>query len=205
MRQLLVAFVFFIYGLAIGVQLMSSSSTAIAGGRPALLHATGQTMCYDQSGEEIPCDDTSYPGQDGFYQTGCPMESRFIDNMDGTVTDLCTGLMWQRDSADTNADGEANELDRLPWDKALAYCEDLTFGGYGDWRLPNVVELLSIRDYGRRTSIDPIFGGPPAQYWSSTTFADPASAWPIAFGTGLEHSDYPKSNLHNVRAVRKRP
>ena len=50
-------------------------------------------------------DSATCPGQDGFYQTGCAPDHRFVDNGDGTVTDNCTGLMWQKDTADVNVDG----------------------------------------------------------------------------------------------------
>ena len=30
------------------------------------------------------------------------------------------------------------------WDSAKVYCSNSTLGGYSDWRLPNVDELLSI-------------------------------------------------------------
>jgi hypothetical protein len=73
--------------------------------RPAL-PATGQTTCYDDIGTEISCDDSRYPRQDGATRAGCRPEERFIDHGDGTVTDLCTGLMWQQDTADTDGDGE---------------------------------------------------------------------------------------------------
>ena len=63
----------------------------------------------------------------------------FADNGDGTVTDTATGLMWQQ--AD---DGVARD-----WGEALAYAEDLTLAGHGDWRLPNAKELQSIVDYSR--------------------------------------------------------
>jgi hypothetical protein len=33
------------------------------------------------------------------------MEERFRDNGDGTVTDACTGLMWQQRTADITGDG----------------------------------------------------------------------------------------------------
>src|SRR5213594_1013269 len=61
---------------------------------------TGQTLCYDANGAQITCDSATCPGQDGFYRTGCPPEARFVDHEDGTVTDTCTGLTWQKDTAD---------------------------------------------------------------------------------------------------------
>lgn len=103
--------------------------------------ATGQTTCYDQDGNEIPCDSDTCPGQDGHYQSGCPTDGRFVDNDDGTVTDTCTGLMWQKDTADVDGDGRSTDADRLIWCEALEYCTNLTFAGYDDWRLSSVREL----------------------------------------------------------------
>jgi hypothetical protein len=40
-----------------------------------------------------------------------PSNGRFIDNQDSTVTDTCTGLMWQKDTADSHAHGQPNEQD----------------------------------------------------------------------------------------------
>jgi len=116
------------------------------------LPATGQIACYGYVGEqdwvEVPCGSAEYPGQDGFCQAGCGSAGRFTDNGDGTVTDHCTGLMWQKETAP----GE------YTWQEALEYCENLSLAGHRNWRLPNVRELESIVDYGRHfPSIDPIF------------------------------------------------
>ncbi len=103
----------------------------------------------------------------------------YVDNGDGTVSDLSTGLMWQQ--AD---DGEARD-----WEDALAYAENLQLAGYDDWRLPNAKELQSIVDYSRSPdetdspAIDPVFyvteitdpDGIDGQYpyfWTSTTHMD---------------------------------
>jgi hypothetical protein len=38
---------------------------------------------------------TSYAdGDDGYFQTGNPRKTRFIDNLNGTISDRATGLMW---------------------------------------------------------------------------------------------------------------
>jgi hypothetical protein len=44
------------------------------------LPATGQTQCSAFDGHVGDCDDPDYPGQDGFYQAGCPTAGRFVDN-----------------------------------------------------------------------------------------------------------------------------
>ena len=104
------------------------------------LPATGQTTCYDTEGNVINCGSAEWPGQDGFYQAGCPSAGRFVDNGDGTVTDSCTGLVWQKDTADINGDGTIDLDDELTWQDALKYCDGLSFAGHDDWRLPNVRE-----------------------------------------------------------------
>jgi len=167
---------------------------------------TGQVLCYDDAGKEITCNSASCPGQDGASATGCPSEGRFTDNGDGTVTDNCTGLMWQKDSADVNADGQLTDQDHVRWCQALAYCENLSFAGHDDWRLPNVRELESIVDYGGRImAIDPVFGALSMPYWSSTSSAAlPDDAWAVFFVVGSVNG-YGKEGDHHVRAVRNAP
>ena len=101
----------------------------------------------------------------------------FIDNGNGSISDVSTGLMWQ----------QADSGSAMSWQAALAYAESLTLGGHDDWRLPNAKELQSIVDYTRSpdttasAAIDPFFGVSPITaedgltdypfYWSGTTHA----------------------------------
>ena len=158
------------------------------------LPATGQTACYDAAGNVIACDSAESPGQDGFYQAGCPSAGRFTDNGDGTVADNCTGLMWQKATAPGTH----------TWQEALQYCEGLEFAGHDDWRLPNVRELQSIVDYGRwGPSIDPVFGAEYGWYWSSSTSVSlPVLAWLVHFGGGYVDVGLGKDYHLFVRAVR---
>lgn len=164
---------------------------------------TGQTGCYDNSAE-IPCDTADFPGQDGFYQRGCPNEGRFVDNGDGTVTDNCTGLMWQKDTGDVSGDGSIGGEDQINWQGALQYCDGLSFAGRDDWRLPNIFELQTIVDYGRyNPAIDPAFLGDGYAYWSSTTFEGDVytNAWFSDLARGHNANNGKTVRLF-VRAVR---
>lgn len=98
-----------------------------------LIPMTGQTECYDNSGNLIACDDATYPGQDAAIASGAPLAERFVDNGDGTVTDLATRLMWATDAGPTGT-----------WEGSLQYCEGLTVAGYTDWRMPNINEATSL-------------------------------------------------------------
>ncbi|MBL9209505.1 MAG: DUF1566 domain-containing protein [Opitutaceae bacterium] len=113
----------------------------------------------------------------------------YVNHLDGTITDLDTGLMWTQVPAAA-----------MTWTEALRYAENLAFAGYTDWRLPNIKELQSLTDYTLATATSaatalaplnrvlfPTATTPAAAYWSSTALrgggnAVPTSAWLIEFG-----------------------
>ncbi|MCB2181065.1 MAG: DUF1566 domain-containing protein [Desulfobulbaceae bacterium] len=105
----------------------------------------------------------------------CPTD--FVDNGDGTVTDINTGLTWLQSS-----------LGPFTWQQALAEAERLVQGEKTDWRLPNRNELQSIVFYSRHTpAIDnTVFDNTQSSgYWTSTTNrANPAAAWLVNFQYG---------------------
>ncbi len=122
------------------------------------------------------------------------LRHNFINNADGTITDLDTGLTWQQ-----------GETSTVVWTSALQYAESLALAGHSDWRLPNIKELQSINDETRTApSLDPWFF-PCAQateYWSATTlFNDPGKAWSVDFHYGIA-SYSAKTTALSVRCVR---
>ncbi len=172
-----------------------------------ILPSTGQTLCYNDEGKEIPCWRKEFPGQDGFYQSGYPIKERFIDNGDGTVTDKFTNLMWQQEVEDLNPPKNITSKDCMNWKEALQYCENLNLAGYNDWKLPNVSELFTLVNYGLSTpAIDPVFESGNWHYWSSTT-----PPWKskycvtINFAFGIVFSMSSKKKINNcyAKAVRE--
>lgn len=111
-----------------------------------------------------------------------------------TVTDNKTGLVWQRNVTATNYDQAA----------AATYCQGLTMAG-GGFRLPTVVELLSIVDDTRLSpSIDTsAFPATPiAYFWSSTLDASaPSYGFQVNFGDGSTFR-YDRVIARSVRCVR---
>ena len=137
---------------------------------PTPVPKTKQTTCYSP---EIPWGEIDCAGtrQDGDLQKGVEWpDPRFTDLLDGTVIDHLTGLIWLKD---------ANCFGERTWVQALSDCNNLATRACGlsdgsvagDWRLPNVKELLSLVDYGSFIPALPPgnpFTNVEITYWSST-------------------------------------
>jgi hypothetical protein len=115
---------------------------------------------------------------------------------DPVVTDAVTGLMWQ-----------LNFASGQNWAQALATCENSTYGGHGDWRLPNAFELLSLVNYAKYNPATDFPGMPAQFFWASTTVPDRDSqprAKLVGFSDGRFVSDL-KTASYNARCVRGGP
>ena len=127
-------------------------------------------------------------------------ENKFVDNGDGSISDLATGLMWQKTD-----DGKGRN-----WQEALAYAENMTLASYSDWRLPNQKELHSIVDYVFIPAINPIFHiqDPKGWFWSSTYGFSTGQAVYVAFGKGTgKTSARPEDeyDVHGAGSMRSDP
>lgn len=169
---------------------------------PAMVPKTGQTTSYAA-------------GDDGDLQNGVPWpNSRFTDNLNGTVTDNLIGLIWLKDAncafvrrdwttaltdvASLNTTGAMNSRN----------CGDISNGGsyQTDWRLPNVQEQQSLVDYGRINpalpSDHPFTDVQPLWYWTSNTYRGyPSIAWFVYLGNGYVGNDQ-KTIMYFVWPVR---
>ncbi len=119
-----------------------------------------------------------------------------VISQNGIAKDSATGLMWQ-DNKDT-------QTIKKDWEGAKAYCENLTLGGYSDWRLPNIYELTTLLDNTKSSKpfvINGIENIISAYYWSSTTDAGSGFVWVVAFHNGVDGWDR-KANSDYVRCVR---
>jgi len=104
--------------------------------------------------------------------------------------------MWQDDS-------EAKSIQKS-WSDAQIYCEDLSLGGYTDYRLPTKVELETLIDFSKHNpAIDNAFKNISSSvYWSSTTNVGNSDyARYLHFGIGNTGIGS-KSNSGCVRCVR---
>ena len=143
----------------------------------------------------------------------------FVDNNDGTVSDLATGLMWAQEDSGAGMD----------WESALAWVQQLNeenYLGYSDWRLPNAKELQSLVDYSLSpdatgtAALDPVFQITPItnedgeldfpMFWTSTTHANTSNhpgleAAYVAFGRAMGNMHNQWMDVHGAGAQRSDP
>lgn len=145
-----------------------------------------------------------------------PTGAAFIDNLNGTVTDDQTGLMWDKCSwadplLDPNTCLGTPTTDEYQWPEALAVAltaNTINHRGYNDWRLPSKNELESLVDRSRSSpAIDPtpFPNTPSVVYWTSTTYAPMTfDAWSVIFNHGnvVEYNKYLSFRVRLVRSGR---
>lgn len=152
---------------------------------------------------------------------------RYRDNLDNTVTDFRTGLMWAKlGRQDGVASADLLDVDnRYDWKTCLEVAATLNgtgpwppttltpipvSGGHSDWRIPNVLELDTIKDRsdpargvpGHMPCIDPIFGPTLPRGYITSTLHRPTHVWLIQFGdpTLIELTE--RNQFFSVRPVR---
>jgi len=175
----------------------------------ALVERSGQTTSYRT-------------GDDGDEQAGVSWtEPRFEDNSDGVVTDRLTGLIWLKQA---NYNSTGGGTGPATWSEAVDFCKALGNGmcglsdgsSPGDWRLPNMKELLSLIHYGyinpalpntegtgQWTPGHPFTNVQSSNYWSATTWAEYTnSAWVVDLGKGNDGTQFKEAWHYYVWPVR---
>jgi hypothetical protein len=120
---------------------------------------TMPAACVDPQWAEWPI-----PNSTNDVANGAPNLTALVDNLDGTVTDRVTSLMWeQRYHQSVYAVGDD-------------FCATVMTGGYTDWRQATLIELISITDSSRdQPSIDTAafpLASDAGFFWSGTEAVD---------------------------------
>ncbi|MEY2633707.1 MAG: hypothetical protein RIR00_2361 [Pseudomonadota bacterium] len=121
----------------------------------------------------------------GSLLLGTAAQAAFIDQGNGTVIDLDSGLTWQRCAVGQTCQGQAGSFN---WAEAAALSGQVDFAGTSDWRLPTIRELATLaRPRSPKPSLDnQAFPATPAStFWSATQLSfDDWLAWQVDFNDG---------------------
>ncbi len=99
---------------------------------------TGQTKLFsDAEALTAVTKNADFWGQDAHYVGAA---NKYIDNGNGTVSDLNTGLMWQK-----TPDAKTSLAN------ALANATTFNLANYHDWRVPTIKELYSLMNFNGQT------------------------------------------------------
>ena len=103
----------------------------------------------------------------------------YVDNGDGlTITDLKTGLMWQRAGTDIMSNRSMR--------REVARINDERFAGHSDWRLPTMAEALSLLEREKKANdqyLHPCFTGDQPFVFVEAT-RKPGGYWFVDFKQG---------------------
>ncbi|GAI92181.1 unnamed protein product [marine sediment metagenome] len=153
-------------------------------------------------------------GDDGTYEKGwwenrlnANNKTRFIDKElvsgEEVVIDKATHLMWVKNVNGLGTDNGATKSIA----NCITFCEELIFGGYNDWRLPNLFEMISLFKGGidDPSAHDVEFDNWVSSwtFWCSTiNFADTDRGHHIWFQHGLTVEVIPRTASEHFLPVR---
>jgi len=219
--------------IAACLALLGTAAAAQSG--PVRLNDTGSQRCVGKSGTwAASCTGT---GQDGAYGRDATAPSdadghagfKYVKLDDAgqplpasattwrCVADRITGLVWENKTDD----GGPSDKDRnyTNWGNGqdqdtsamVAFANQHALCGQSDWRMPSILELQSLIDYGQASgaSVDPAYFPHTRDwwYWAGTGYAtDPEATWAVYFsaasgGDGAARRDFRLS----ARLVRGTP
>ena len=176
----------------------ATGTTTCSGGKwgPCSVQKASADSCAPNNDDS--CDGQHTPCLCGFTMpndasSALPNPAMYDTSVSGVVVDKVTGLEWQSTTTETNAQGTA-----------VATCTGSTLMGQSDWRLPTILELISLTDFSASPSTPTIdqsaFPGAPGEhYWSSTLAAGMGLPWTLDFGTGLTLDGVTPSTVRCVR------
>jgi hypothetical protein len=156
------------------------------------------------------------------------IHARYQNNLNGTVTDIQTNLMWMRCSVGQTWNGETctDEAEEFTWKRAKKLTAN--FAGYSDWRISMIEELRTLvycssgkpdyfnpdavndpddfdceGEYQKPTIVQAAFPNTPdTWFWSGSPRANYSDyAWYVNFSNGNAYDSTRGNDLH-VRLVR---
>jgi hypothetical protein len=183
------------------INFMSAPNNSVGGANFNAYDGSNPLVSLAASGQKI-----SYAnGDDVSKHEGVAWPNvRFVDNLNGTVTDNLTGLIWLKN---------AGCFSPAAWAAAIAEVNQLASGACGlsdgstagQWRMPNLGELESILDVSTTnpavTSGNPFTNLSNGLYWSSTTYFGGEEGSPDAWVIRMADGGYVNDGINNIKAT----
>lgn len=109
-----------------------------------------------------------------------PLPADYDTSNPDVVFDRVTGLMWQTVAAP----------ERIKADAVAGACDDLALAGYSDWRVPRLMELLSLIDHasdapgGELKTTHAFADDGPYEFWSISQYGTSTGLWLASLSGG---------------------
>ena len=164
MKHLLIAI------LALTCATSFAQSVIVKGTGAGAVRGTGAGSVRGVATEAVPTTYTNY----------CDGRFTIFNTNQDVVLDNDSGRTWVRDA---NIDGTKN------WTNAIAYCSNLTYATYSDWRLPSLTEFS--RGYATNGLVDEAYSAndPALPLGHPFTSVQSASYWTSIQYTAIDAKD----------------
>jgi hypothetical protein len=136
-------------------------------------------------------------------------DSQLTDNVDGTITDSKTGLMWKKCMEGVSGNNcDSGAATSFTWETALqqpGLVNSVGFAEHSDWRLPNVKELASLVEekcYNPSINLTRFPNSSSSVVWSGSPYAGYSDgAYFVFFDSGYSGMNG-RGGYSEVRLVR---
>ena len=175
-------------------------------GADAAYNITPSYTKLDENGNPLP-DSATFWAMVKDNVTGLIWEVK--QNMDGVINydnplDADNRYTWYNSNPNNNGGNAGSKNGDRDTESFLVALNTARFGGYSDWRLPTLKELVFLVNHDFFSPSINAYYFPNTKlghYWSSTTAGIVYGAWGVDFSYGFDESYY-KGYYFYVRAVR---
>jgi len=133
------------------------------------------------------------------------------DRGGGLIYDDAFDITWLQDANYAATSGyDANG--RMTWNDAVAWTDQLIYGYYNDWRLPDIDDYFQLHQYFHYGSevlhTDPFVNVQATYYWTPDAYhpgdetIPPIYAWAYSFNWSGGYTEMPKLSEYSAWAVR---
>lgn len=130
----------------------------------------------------------------------CVADNSRFKSQNGGCHDITSNLIWSNEAINDSPSINGSPPLQANYSNSISYCLNLMQGGFDDWRLPEINELLTISSstyYEGRLHVTDWY------HWSATEYPNRAKhAFAVNFGAGMGSEMKTKGAIYKVVCVR---